>query len=39
MNQKNSNAVNPKPYTFDAVKIKNEIIGWIREYFRSMPRN
>ena len=34
MNQKNSNAVNPKPYTFDAVKVKNEIIGWIREYFR-----
>lgn len=34
MNQKNLNAVNSKPYTFDAVKVKNEIVGWIREYFR-----
>lgn len=34
MNQKNLNAVNSKPYTFDAAKVKNEIVGWIREYFR-----
>lgn len=34
MNQKNVNAVNPKDYTFNAAQVKDEIVGWIREYFR-----